>query len=307
MSDIETILQNSILYVAGMEGLTRFSKAGHGRNTGDIVSMDGSLDLSKLMNMLLDVFPEDQASSIMDSVLAKYVETANEIRAKEIEQEQARVHSIVETAMAHPDLKPQNAGALPQAPAVEEGTYEENLARYLETETSDVKDLINEAKRIRAMMGKSAPPHVPVMPAIQSPGKHVTQAPEPMPVQEHVSAAKPVAITDQASLDEEIKAFVGRSKQSSSIDIMDFIRYLKEKGYHFQENKVLEIIYTRLEERKNRERTWLMADIQSYLERNPWPGNDDVSAYIEQKKNEGIIYDGAEIRRMILVEMMRKN
>ena len=83
MSDIHVILQNSILYTAGIEGLARFNKAVDNGSVSSIVGQDGSLDLSRLMNMLLDVFHEEQASSIMDNTLARYMEIANEQQAKE--------------------------------------------------------------------------------------------------------------------------------------------------------------------------------------------------------------------------------
>jgi len=88
---------------------------------------------------------------------------------------------------------------------------------------------------------------------------------------------------------------------------MDFIRYLKDKGYHFQESSVLESVYTWVEERKSRERAALLADIQSFLDRMPWPTESEVSAYIDHKKSEGIMCESSEIKRMILVEMIRKH
>jgi len=62
-----------------------------------------------------------------------------------------------------------------------------------------------------------------------------------------------------------------------------------------------------IEERKSRERAALMADIQGFLGRMPWPTESEVSVYIEQKKSEGIVYESAEIKRMILVEMIKKH
>ena len=50
-----------------------------------------------------------------------------------------------------------------------------------------------------------------------------------------------------------------------------------------------------------------MADIQGFLGRMPWPTESEVTAYIEQKKSEGIVYESAEIKRMILVEMIKKH
>jgi hypothetical protein len=108
-------------------------------------------------------------------------------------------------------------------------------------------------------------------------------------------------------LDAEIGRFADAASAYTSVDIMDFIRYLKDKGYQFQENSVLENVYTLLEERKSRERAVLMADIQTFLDSMPWPAESEVSAYIERKKYEGIICEASEIKRMILVEMIRKH
>jgi hypothetical protein len=301
MGEISTILQNAILYVAGNEGLVRFNKAGYDTGTQKIVHHDGSLDLPRLMNMLLDVFPEEQASAITDNVLAKYVELSGE--------EQKKAQAAVEDARVEVEQPPVPTGR---------SSYEDNLAKYLETDASDVRDLINEARRIRMAMGK--PTTTPAMRIDQ------IEAANPGPVHREsilrdtpstgfsipqirappASQARVVEMS-QETLESEIAGFLGARRAYTSVDIMDFIRYLKDKGYHFQENSVLEKVYTWLEERKSRERAMLMTDIQSFLDRLPWPREDEVSAYIEQKKCDGIVCEPAEIKRMILVEMIRKH
>jgi len=299
MSEISTILQNAILYVAGNEGLVRFNKAGYDTGTQKIVQHDGSLDLPRLMNMLLDVFQEEQASAITDNVLAKYVELSSE--------EHKKAQAAVEDARVEVEQAPQPTGR---------SSYEDNLAKYLETDASDVRDLINEARRIRMAMGKSTSPG----PAMQidhvEPAHHEPVHWEPMPppagfaipqVRAQQALQPRVVEMSHETLESEIVGFLGARKAYTSVDIMDFIRYLKDKGYHFQENSVLEKVYTWLEERKSRERAMLMAEIQGFLERVPWPREDEVSAYIEQKKCDGIVCEPAEIKRMILVEMIRKH
>ncbi|BAI62560.1 conserved hypothetical protein [Methanocella paludicola SANAE] len=295
MRDISTILQNAILLVAGNEGIARFNRAGHGNAAREILRSDGSLDLPRLMNIMLDVFPEEQASAIADSVLAKYVETEDEENKKA------------------PAIETHTKKAEPESGL----SYKDNLAKYLETEASDVQDLINEARRIRIAMGKSAPPKATVAQAAVAqaePGPKISIVNPVLPAQETFEALKvpirpaPAAKElGQEALESEISAFAEARKAYSSVDIMDFIRYLRDKGYHFQESSVLESVYTRIEERKSRERAALMADIQGFLGRMPWPTESEVSAYIEQKKSEGIVYESAEIKRMILVEMIKKH
>ncbi len=296
MGDLGIILQNAILYVSGNEGLVKFTRAGHQTGTNKLVRPDGSLDLPLLMNMLLDVFPEEQASAITDDVLAKYMDAANE---------RTRAETLEEKAMPEPV----------KAPEPEDG-YENNLARYLETEASDVRDLIEEARKIRIAMGKSPPPKIDLSkePALDDlmhyePAKTTISLLSPkasIVTERPVSTAAPVELADDV-LESEIDRFIGARKTYSSVDIIDFIRYLKDKGYLFQENTVLEKVYNWLDDRKNKERDFLMADIHNMLARTPWPTESEVSAYVEEKKGEGVMCEGSEIKRMILLEMIRKH
>ncbi len=286
MGEIGTIFQNAILYVAGSEGLEKFGKAGYDTNSQKLLRPDGSLDLPQLMNILLDVFPEEQASAITDNVLASYVERAGGGQKKAQVIVDGRRMDIVHVAHDEP--------------------YEENLSKYLETDASDVRDIINEARRIRMSMGKPIPAKAPEFPEEET-GKKPPARPEPE--KPKISLVAPFATAELSpdAMESEIRKFTMARKAYTSVDIMDFIRYLKDKGYHFQENIVLENVYTRLEERKSMERAALMADIVHFLKHLPWPTESEVSAFIEMKKREGITCDGSEIKRMILVEMIRKN
>ncbi|WP_174589691.1 hypothetical protein [Methanocella conradii] len=272
MGGFSTILQNAILYVAGSEGLEKFRKAGHEEEAKRMASSDGSLDLQMLMNALLDVFPEEQASAIADDVLARYVGMPPEGSKRE----------YIENGGAQED--PGDA------------SYADSLAKYLETEASDVRGLINEARRIRIAMGKAS--QAALQAATPEPIVHVTHVP---------STPEPrVEGLNEITLDDEVKRFVDARRAPTSVDIMDFIRYLKDKGYSFQENVVLEKVYAGIEELKSRERAELRADIQAFLKGVPWPSEGEVSAYIERKKSEGVLCESAEIKRMILVEMIQK-
>jgi hypothetical protein len=303
MRDISTILQNAILFVAGNEGIARFNRAGHGNASREILRSDGSLDLPRLMNIMLDVFPEEQASAIADSVLAKYVDMADQDNNK---GQAANKGPVAESPERKPKAEPDNGVS-----------YKDNLAKYIETEASDVQDLINEARLIRIAMGKSTPPKASVAHAVVAPREPETKIsivhpvmPSPETYENLKVPIRPAPAAKDLSheaMESEIADFAEARKAYSSVDIMDFIRYLRDKGYHFQESGVLESVYTRIEERKSRERAALMADIQGFLGRIPWPTESEVSTYIEQKKIEGIVYEGAEIKRMILVEMIKKH
>ena len=301
MSDIHVILQNSILYTTGIEGLARFNKAVDKGSISSIVGPDGSLDLSRLMNILLDVFHEEQASSIMDNTLARYMEIANE--------EQAKVYAALEASAAE-SAKPVETAASEQSVTVPEGDVvvagtqaygEDEIAEYFDSDATEVRDLINEARRIRMAMGKSTPK---INKKPEAPPKAIEEPRTPQPMDTIRKASKSMSLSNEA-LDVEIDDIVGKSALVP-IDPMDVIRHLKEKGYYFQENTVLEKVYSKIEERKNKIRDWILHDIQLFLEHKTWPNEEDVVSYVKHIRDIGIVYDEAEIRRMILIEMIRK-
>jgi hypothetical protein len=301
MSDIHVILQNSILYTAGIEGLARFNKAVKIESVSSIVGQDGSLDLSRLMNMLLDVFHEEQASSIMDNTLARYMEIVNEQQAKEyaeIEAGNLEAAKPAETGPSVDNLVLQGGTA---AVASAQAYAEDEIAEYFESDATEVRNLINEARRIRIAMGKSTP-KISKKTDTPSPATEEPKTPPPMDTIRKVS--KSMSLSSE-TLEAEINDIIGQSALVS-IDPMDVIRHLKEKGYYFQENTVLEKVYSRIEERKNKIRDWILHDIQTFLENKTWPNEEDVVSYVKHIKDLGIVYDEAEIRRMILIEMIRK-
>ncbi len=301
MSDIHVILQNSILYTAGIEGLARFNKAVDTESISGIVGQDGSLDLSRLMNMLLDVFHEEQASSIMDNTLARYMEIANE--------QQAKLYADLEAAIPE-SVEPAEAEVSEQIVAVEGGSVavagtqaygEDEIAEYFDSDATEVRNLINEARRIRMAMGKSTP-KINKKPEVPSQIAEEPRTPQPMDTIR--KASKSMSLSSEV-LDTEIDDIIGNSALVS-IDPMDVIRHLKEKGYYFQENTVLEKVYSKIEERKNKIRDWILHDIQIFLADKTWPNEEDVVSYVKHIRDIGIVYDEAEIRRMILIEMIRK-
>lgn len=312
MSDIQVILQNSILYTAGAEGLARFNKAVEPGAVSGIVGPDGSLDLSRLMNMLLDVFREEQASSIMDNTLARYMEIANEEQAKEyasIEEANALESQVTDGVGgfvqddAQQERYPDDAASA-QVSQVSDQEYKENdLAEYFSADAGEVRDLINEARRIRIAMGKPAP-KISKVPSFGKPINAAEEAHRPPPMDTIHKASRSMSLSNEL-LDQEVENYITKSSLTS-IDAMDVMRYLKEKGYYFQENTVLEKVYSKIEEHKNKVRNWILHDIQVFLAGKAWPNENDVAAYITHIRELGIVYDEAEIRRMILIEMIRK-
>jgi hypothetical protein len=301
MSDIHVILQNSILYTAGIEGLARFNKAVDNGSVSSIVGQDGSLDLSRLMNMLLDVFHEEQASSIMDNTLARYMEIANEQQAKEYAELEAVNLEAAKPAETSPSVDNLVLQGGTAAVASAQAYAEDEIAEYFDSDATEVRNLINEARRIRIAMGKSTP-KISKKTDTPSPAAEEPKTPPPMDTIRKVS--KSMSLSSE-TLEAEINDIIGQSALVS-IDPMDVIRHLKEKGYYFQENTVLEKVYSRIEERKNKIRDWILHDIQTFLENKTWPNEEDVVSYVKHIKDLGIVYDEAEIRRMILIEMIRK-
>lgn len=305
MSDIQVILQNSILYTTGAQGLSRFSKATEKYDISHIVKEDGSLDVSRLMNLLLDVFPEEQASSIMDNVLNRYMEAENEEQAIEYASFEAVVDEL--PAMVEPQddkniaesVSPQNDLSDPGA----QSGIEDDIATYFDKDAVEVRNIINEARRIRMAMGKLTPKAG--KPQSVEGKQMAEEAHSPPPMNTIHKASRSMSLSDEL-LAQEIDEYVGAQSSITSIDPMDVVRRLKEKGYHFQENTVLEKVYTRIEERKNKVRDWILHDIQIFLEEKVWPSELEVTSYIQHIREMGIAYEDAEIRRMILVEMIRK-
>lgn len=164
----------------------------------------------------------------------------------------------------------------------------DSLAKYLEADAGDMRGLLDEARRIRVAMGKESRAAEPIHPI------HVSHPQEPREEG-----------PGEATLDGEVRNFVRSRRAPTSVEIMDFIRYLRDKGYPFQEKVILEKVYEEIEELKSLERVKLIEDIQAFLKGVPWPSEGEVSAYIERKKGEGVLCERAEIKRMILMEMIR--
>lgn len=297
--DIESILQDSIAKKAGSEGLKDFVKKVNGQRMTHVTMNDGSPDLYLLMNILLDVFPEDMASGIMDETLAMYESMLKKHESTPVvEQKTVRLPALEPTPTTR------------HKPSQEE--LKNKLAMYVNVDVSEVSDLINEARRIRTAMGKMDPKAaaqqaVPIKPEPEpEPIVKHEPAPKPVPVQAP-SPPKPVKPLSSEELEREIHAFLEGQKAYTSIDIIDFIRYLKDKGYTFQENNVLEKVYLKIEERKSKTRASIVSEIGRFLEERPWPSEEDVSGFIEKLKTGGLIYDDAEVKRMIRIEMFRKS
>ena len=313
---LKFILIDTISGHSGKEGVDRFMKKVSDQRIADTIKKDRSVELFKLMNLLLDIFPEDIASGIMDDTVLKYNEALKHITHKPglAALRQSRDQSAANRPEAVQRIKVHKVTN--GADTVKTDPVSVKYAQFFNTEVSEVQDMINEARRIRAAMGKLGPePAPPEMNPVdayrerqavseETPVTAKINSPEIAEEKPALSEPAPIPILDDQHLDMEIMQFIRSHKSPSSIDILDFTRYLKEKGYSIQENTILEKVYITIEEQKSKARTKLVREIRIFLDSTAWPSESDVTSFIEELKQSDTIYDEAEIKQMILKEMM---
>lgn len=316
MIDLDGILKSSIVSVAGQPGYDKFQKD-RGTCRGKLLNAVGEPDVHEIINMLLDVFPEDQAAAIADLVLTRFGEGKLADRPAPV-----KMPGSDQPAAAHS--------------ARSESTAKSNLARFSNTYTSEIEDVINEAISLRKSMGKPihnidqavsansgqtngnalqavealVVEHVPVS---KRPLGDTSSLPElPQPENGDLSALSTSwSLPEQSELSperlsREIIEFLLRQDSLLSINSTEFSTYLKDKGYVFEEKKILEQLYAVLEQRKARVRAWVLQDIKIFLGEEKWPSEERVQIFIQKLKTDGIVYDDSEIKRMVIAEMMRK-
>lgn len=285
----EAILQDLIMLKAGPDGLEKYLAKMNGHAWA--IASDGSPDRFMLMNILLDVFSEDMASGIMDDAILKYKEKMTGMMSGDRVGPLYQASSVPE--YPHDSL---------EGTETDNAMINEKLARYFNKDANEVRDLVNEARKIRTAMGKPDHSHQPVREQNHDAGDnsiaHTAVSP-PMTT----SVLGPALTLED--VDMETDRFINSHGIPSSIEIMDFTRYLKDKGYIFQDNTILEKIYTKVEERKSNIRAMIAQEIGKFLVEKPRPSEEDVSIFIEQLRKNGIKYDGYEIRQMIFIEMIR--
>ncbi len=327
MIDFDGILKNAIVSITGVQGYEKFLKE-RGTAPGKMLNAQREPDVHEIINVLLDIFPEDRAAAITDRVLIRY-------REEQLTVGQAALQ-IMQTP-AVPVKAPVPDAPVAVTPACSQNTARSNLARFSNSYSSEIDDVINEAISLRKSMGK--PLHnfdatatenpVPVnngaglaMPAPDTrPVPAIIGIPVEMPGIVTVPGFNnpgipPVSVSDAGSvppaeitpemLNKEITEFLLRQDSLSGINSTDFSMYLKGKGYTFEEKPVLEQLYTMLEQRKARVRAWILQDIAVFLSQEKWPSEEKVQIFIQKLRADGIVYDDSEIKRMVVTEMMRK-
>lgn len=148
---------------------------------------------------------------------------------------------------------------------------EEIFQKYFSAPPDEVKDIVLEARKMRVAMGKE----VAVF-------QRETEDNDPA-----------------VRLEREIFGFVYGSTKLSSIEIMDFTRYLRHKGYHFKDYIVLEKIYKDIEERKKENKQILEKRIEALIVADPSLTDASVYGFLENLTITGYIYDRDDVRRMI--------
>lgn len=127
MNYIEEILCESIEDKCGLAGLMRFNAL----YTGSFETADGRPDLAAISAAVKGAFPEDKAAAIVAAVTKK-LDRAEKSRKKQ------------PTAPAEGE-----AGEGREGPQI--------FAKYFNVDPNHVRDIVNEARQLRAAMGKSMP------------------------------------------------------------------------------------------------------------------------------------------------------
>jgi hypothetical protein len=311
MSSVEEILRKSIEDKCGLGGLMRFNAT----YTGDFETTDGKPDIPGISAAINNAFPADQAAIIVAAVTKKL------------------------------ELQRLTANSDGKAPDVSPGESQEVLpafAMYFNADPNHVRDIVDEARRMRVAMGKSVPsqwaPHPDKvaenkMPEENAPAEtarteKVTEvkiaieaqakpqeADRPLPVKPLASPAAPVVARQPSRnataeplspIDEEIRQFVYGRTACTSIDIIDFIRYLKDKEYSLQEYIVLEKIYVRIEERKKEARFAIEKEIEGLIDETQTPGESDIRGLLRRLCEAGLVFEEEDVRRMIRGAVLRR-
>jgi hypothetical protein len=312
MSNVEEILRESIEDKCGLGGLMRFNAL----YTGGFETADGRPDLAGISAAVNGAFPEEQAAAIVAAVMKK-------------------LESGRQPSKSH-------AAAKAGAPGNEGQEAPHAFAKYFDVDPNHVRDIVNEARRLRAAMGKSMPsqwaPHsdkvvvnkapetdAPAEAAlaekvteIKTAGKERAKTPEavkPLPQKAPVPPVRQAEIRPRparviaeplSAIDEEIRQFAYGRTACTSIDIIDFIRYLKDKGYSLQEYIVLEKIYVTIEERKKEARFAIEKEIEGLIDARQAPEESDIQGLLRRLSEAGLVFEKEDVRRMIRGAVLRR-
>jgi hypothetical protein len=310
MSNVEEILRKSIAERCGLGGVMRFDAL----YTGVFETADGRPDLPGISATVNGAFPPDQAADIVAAITKRLEPGRYQLKSHAASKAEAR------------------GSESPETPQV--------FAKYFSADPNHVRDIVSEARRMRAAMGKSTPaqwaPHsdkgivsngeeanvlaetalakkvTEIETAVEERAK-TPKAKEPLPEkalparQVTIAPETPCVIAEPLSAaDEEIRQFVYGRKACTSIDIIDFIRYLKDKGYSLQEYIVLEKIYVTIEKRKKEARFAIENEIEGLIGTTKAPEEPDIRGLLRRLSEAGLVFEEEEVRRMVRRAVLRK-
>jgi hypothetical protein len=306
MNYIEEILCESIEDECGLAGHMRFNAL----YSCSFETADGQPDTAGIRAAVNGAFPEDRAAAIMAAVTKK-LDQAGKFRKNQ-----------------------------PPAPA-EGQDGSQVFAKYFNVDPNQVRDIVHEARRLRSAMGKSMPsqwaPHSDKGVVTPAPGtearveaaltEKVTEikiaveerttpvAEKPLPEKAPTPADPPapvvlrpprIIVEPASAVDEEVRRFVYDRTAYTSIDIMDFIRYLKDKGYSLQDYIVLEKIYVTIEERKKEARFAIEQEIEGLFDVKQAPGESDIRGLLRRLCEAGLVFEEEDVRRKIRGAALRR-
>ncbi len=195
------------------------------------------------------------------------------------------------------------------------------LAGYFESDPNHVRDIVREARRLRAVMGKLTPPdQASDSDKATANDAHGTNASTGTTLTEK-AAMSGIIVENQTKptnpdraipgkprspLDEEVRQFVYGKSACTSIDIMDFVRYLKDKGYSLHEHIILEKIYVTIEERKREARFAIEKEIEELIDETQAPEESDIRGLLRRLYEAGLVFEEGDVRRMIRGAVLRR-
>jgi hypothetical protein len=306
MSDVIGVIREAILGTCGLGGVLKFNAL----YAGSFETKDGGVDLPAINEAICKTFPPDQALAIMVAVTKKL----------------GILPSLPVLSAAAP------AAESPQG-NVTGGTVD--LAKYFNADLNSVRDIVAEGRRMRLAMGKpmaalqgrpaddgvtagkavteaAAEKKTEKSPEIlwKAPGMTITDrpaAPGPDKTPDPATLIKPQPVKEPVpEIDREIQQFAYRQTAYTSIDIIDFIRYMKDKGYSFEECIVLEKIYVKIEDRKKEARSAIEKEVEGIFDGAQAPAEPEISRLIGRLRENGLVFEEDDVRRLARVAALRR-
>jgi len=318
MSDVISVIREAVLGTSGLGGVLRFNAL----YAGSFETEDNKPDLPAISEAVNHAFPPDQAKTIMAAVVNR-LGILPKISMPVMQPAQ-------ETNATVPAAKNSGSGSEDGATA---------FAKYFNVDPGNVKDIVSEARKMRLALGKPIlmPPGLPAdstaVPGIAA-SKDVTEimtgkrtektaenplaapertivnhpaAPEPVKSPAVAVMRKPRAITEPVSeIDREIEQFAYGQTAYSSIDIIDFIRYMKDKGYSFEKCILLKKLKVKIEERKKEARSTIEKEVEGIFKGAQAPTEPDISGLIWRLKETGLVFEDEDVRRIVRVANLRR-